>query len=350
MNSRLAALCRIAVLLTFLWAVLANSSFKVAQYPEILNQTVGSNATFFCTFPFARDVSRIRVSWWRDGERGFLREKKDSRYHFEIRNKASAAFHLRGVDVSDSGLYYCRVNHEGKVASGSGTRLLVTASADPPQIVPTLFGRESAIFLRLACISGAFHSDEISINWFVNGSEVLSGIRSQVEPRPDKRFRASSYLEETQPVRNGTVYSCRVSHRGKRVETRYTYISGAEAFAEPESGVLPWWIYICVGSGVFLLLLLIITIILCKFCTCRGRRRKGENRCAQHMQKPANFNMTYTAMDASSLAKGTKHQHMERKAACPRVPPRNPQRNDKLIYATPELRKQQGKKMGYTVQ
>ncbi|XP_060693778.1 signal-regulatory protein gamma-like isoform X1 [Hemiscyllium ocellatum] len=342
MSSRLPVPCGLAIVLTVLCEVSGNSKFSVGQYPEILNATVGSNATFYCSFPFARDVSTVQVNWWRDGERGFLLRSSDSRYHFEIRNKASAAFHLLHVDVSDTGLYYCRVSNQGKAGQGSGSRLLVTAPPNSPQIAATLLGRGSGIFLRLTCLSGAFHSDQLSVRWFVNGSEVLSGIRSQVEPRPGQGFEASSSLEERRPVRNGTLYSCRLSYSGKQVEVRYTYISGAEAFAEPDSGVLPWWIYIAVGSGVFLLLLLIITIIRCKFC--RGRRRKREHRCVQHMQKPTNFTMAYTAMDSSGPSTGTKHQYVEKKTARPHVPPRNPQRDNKLIYASPQLRKQQGRK------
>ncbi|XP_072403900.1 M1-specific T cell receptor beta chain-like isoform X2 [Chiloscyllium punctatum] len=342
MSNQLPVSCGLAVILTVLCAVPGKSKFSVGQYPKILNETVGSNVTFYCSFPFSRDVSTVRVSWWRDGERDFLQASSDSRYHFEIRNKASAAFHLQHVDVSDSGLYYCRVSNQDKAGQGSGSRLLVIASPNSPQIVPTVFGTGSTIFLRLACLSGAFHSDQLSVRWFVNGSEVLSGIRSQVEPRPGQRFEASSYLEETRPVRNGTLYSCRLSYSGRQVEVRYTYISGTEAFAEPDSGVLPWWIYIAVGSGVFLLLLLIITIILCKFC--RGRRRKREHRCVQHMQKPTNFKMAYTAVDSSGPPTGTKHQYVEKKTACPPVPLRNPQKNNKPSYASPQLRKQQGRK------
>ncbi|XP_078400231.1 uncharacterized protein LOC144681929 [Cetorhinus maximus] len=333
--------------LTILSTVTGSPKLRVGQYPDKLNKSRGANATFFCTFAFVRGV---QVKWWRDGERSFLSAVTDSRYRFEIRNKASAAFLLLDVDVPDSGLYYCRASSADKAGNGTGTRLLVTAPPYSPQIVPTVSGKGSGVFLRLACSSGRFYSKELSINWFVNGTEVVTGIRGDIQPRPEKLFEASSYLEESQPVPNGTVYTCRVSYPDNQMQTHYTYFS---SLAEQKSDVLPWWIYICIGSGAFLLLLLIITSILCKFCVCGGKRRKTEKRHVrekQQMQKPANFKMAYTDLDFNSLAKDTKFPQMEKRTKCPHLPPRNQQRDDKVVYATPPLKQYQGRKMGRSVQ
>ncbi|XP_072374548.1 uncharacterized protein [Scyliorhinus torazame] len=336
--------------LTILSAVTGIATLRVGQYPDKQNKTRGANVTFFCTFPFAQDTSRVRVNWWKEGERSFLQERSDSRYQFEIRNKASASFLLLDVDVPDSGVYYCRVNKADKVGNGTGTRLLVTAPPYSPHIVPTLFGKGSALFLRLACNAGSFHSQELSIRWSVNGTEFGKGTRTDIQPGPGKLFQHSSYLEQSQPVQNGTVYTCRVSSPNNRMQTHYTYIASA---GEQNLGAVPWWIYICIGSGAFLLLLLIITSILCKFCVCRGKRRKTEKRCVQekqHMHQAANHKMAYTAEDFNKLAQNTKYQQMEKRKACPHPPPRNQQRDDKVIYATPPLKQYQGRKMGRSVQ
>ncbi|XP_072374549.1 tyrosine-protein phosphatase non-receptor type substrate 1-like isoform X2 [Scyliorhinus torazame] len=298
--------------LTILSAVTGIATLRVGQYPDKQNKTRGANVTFFCTFPFAQDTSRVRVNWWKEGERSFLQERSDSRYQFEIRNKASASFLLLDVDVPDSGVYYCRVNKADKVGNGTGTRLLVTAPPYSPHIVPTLFGKGSALFLRLACNAGSFHSQELSIRWSVNGTEFGKGTRTDIQPGPGKLFQHSSYLEQSQPVQNGTVYTCRVSSPNNRMQTHYTYIASAG-----------------------------------------GKRRKTEKRCVQekqHMHQAANHKMAYTAEDFNKLAQNTKYQQMEKRKACPHPPPRNQQRDDKVIYATPPLKQYQGRKMGRSVQ
>ncbi|XP_067905725.1 uncharacterized protein [Heterodontus francisci] len=340
--------CIPLLILVIVSTVTGASTFKVGQYPPELNERTGANATFYCSFAFPKDISTVRVHWWKDAEKTFLNAKKDSRYQFEIRNKASAVFRLLNVDVSDSGTYYCRVEIAGKAGKGAGTRLQVTAHPDSPLIVPTLFRKDSAVFLKLACNIGGVHSKDLSVNWFVNGIETVTGIRKDLQPRSGGLFQISSYLEESQPAQNGTVYTCRVSYPDRQVQTLYTYISGAEDVAEQESDLLPWWIYICIGSGAFLLLLL-VTSILCKFCVCRGKRRRAEKinvQEQQHMQQPANYKMAYTAVDFSNLEKDTKHQHMNKRPACSHMPPRNQQRHDKVIYATPQLKQHQGRKMG----
>ncbi|XP_067853539.1 tyrosine-protein phosphatase non-receptor type substrate 1-like [Heptranchias perlo] len=331
--------------LGILSTVTGNPKLHVGQFPEILNVTSGANATFYCTFSLAQAREKVQVCWWRDGEQRFLETKSDSRYQFEIRNKVSAAFHLLNVGVQDAGLYYCRVNNDGKAGNGTSTRLLVSAPPDPPQIVPTLFWKESSLFLRLACKAGGFHSKELSIDWLVNGAEIVTGIRKDIQPRPGGLFQVSGYLEESQPAQNGTVYTCRVSHPNSRVQAFYTYTSSAE---ERESDVLPWWIYVCMGSGVLLLLLLIITPILCKFCVSRGKGRKAEERRVQEnqsMQRPAN-RMVYTAIDFTSTAKVKKPQHVDKRSACPHVPPRKQQRDGKAVYATPQFKQHQGRERG----
>ncbi|XP_051884094.1 natural cytotoxicity triggering receptor 3-like isoform X2 [Pristis pectinata] len=97
---------------------------RVKQRPEKVEVLVGKDTSLYCSFPLVRDQSKIRIFWWKDGEREFYKARQDPRKSFEVESKANGVFRIRDVRFRDAGVYYCRV--EGEITgNGTGTTLTV---------------------------------------------------------------------------------------------------------------------------------------------------------------------------------------------------------------------------------
>uniref|UniRef100_A0A4W3IRD5 Ig-like domain-containing protein n=1 Tax=Callorhinchus milii TaxID=7868 RepID=A0A4W3IRD5_CALMI len=71
---------------------------------------------------------------------------------------------------------------------------------------------DSSVFLTLVCETAAFYPKNLTFTWSKNGTEITTGIHTTERQNTEGLFEASSSVEETQSVQNGTVYICRVSH------------------------------------------------------------------------------------------------------------------------------------------
>uniref|UniRef100_A0A4W3H5G0 Ig-like domain-containing protein n=1 Tax=Callorhinchus milii TaxID=7868 RepID=A0A4W3H5G0_CALMI len=69
-----------------------------------------------------------------------------------------------------------------------------------------------SVFLTLVCETAAFYPENLTFTWFKNGTEITTGIHTIKRQNTEGLFEASSSVEETQSVQNGTVYTCCVSH------------------------------------------------------------------------------------------------------------------------------------------
>ncbi|XP_067905822.1 natural cytotoxicity triggering receptor 3 ligand 1-like isoform X2 [Heterodontus francisci] len=267
--------CILLLILAIVSAVTGAPRLNVQQYPPYLNDSIGANVTFYCSFPFAKDIFSVRVHWWKDGEKSFLKSKKDSRYQFEIRNRASAVFRLFNVDVSDSGTYYCKVKIADKVGNGTGTRLQVTAPPTPLKIAP-LEGISSTS-LKLECKTAAFYPEHLEISWLRDGVEILSGIETVKNKSAEGLYEVSSFLEEVQPAPNEVVYTCLASHVSLVVpaSVNYTVNRGTDNKFQLSFG--------CAG-GILAILLLIIILTRLKLKVSNGSKKNSEE--VGHAEKP----------------------------------------------------------------
>ncbi|XP_059848616.1 uncharacterized protein LOC132406725 isoform X2 [Hypanus sabinus] len=307
----------------------AVSSNSVTQLPSNETLKEGETMKFFCAFRFVRKDSNVQVRWWKDGESSFLDPNSDRRFSFKKRNYYSSAFDLQNVSASDSGRYFCGVRYESKWYNGTGTTLVVLAPLNLPQITSTPVPKGSSAILRLVCSVARSQSRELVFAWLVNNKEVRSGAEPHVEPLQGSLFRISSSYEVVGQARNATVYTCQVTYPGNKVlKQNYTYISGAAA---RQAAGFPWWIYVCLASAVFILLLLVTVICL----VCKRKRRRDEYRSVpkeMHMQIQPGQRMA-----PRGYAKGTV-PNVYQKPRCPHVPPRRQKGYGKAIYAAPQFK------------
>ncbi|XP_072926724.1 uncharacterized protein [Hemitrygon akajei] len=306
------------------------SSNSVTQLPSNKTHYEGETMKFFCAFRFVRKDANVQVRWWKDGESSFLDPNSDRRFSFTKRNYYSSAFDLQNLRVSDSGRYYCSVTYERKLYKGTGTKLLVLAALNLPQIASMPVPKGSSAILRLVCSVARSQSRELVFAWLVNNTEVRSGAKPHVEPLQGALFRISSSYEVVGQARNATVYTCQVTYPGnKTLKQNYTYISSAE---ERQTAGFPWWIYVCLATAAFILLLFLTVICL----VCKRKRRRDEYRSVpkeMHTQMRPGQRMT-----PRGLAKGTVPNNMNQKPQCPHVPPRRQKGFGKAIYAAPQFK------------
>ncbi|XP_072926655.1 tyrosine-protein phosphatase non-receptor type substrate 1-like isoform X2 [Hemitrygon akajei] len=190
----------------------------------------GTNFTCRCSFRFDLNQSTIKVYWWRDGNATFLKE--DSRKLFSI--KAGGAYlHLLNVTVSDAGTYYCAIKQaERTIEEGYGEKLVVYAVPSPLKIVSMRSAKSSSAFLTLQCRTAAFYPKEFTLTWHKNGTKVQHGIKNNQSLTAGGLYEVISSLEESQPVREDTVYTCQVHHISTPVPATANYtVSKAAEFS-----------------------------------------------------------------------------------------------------------------------
>ncbi|XP_067906069.1 immunoglobulin lambda-1 light chain-like isoform X2 [Heterodontus francisci] len=280
-----------------------NSSSTVTQTPESKVMRGGS-VTLYCIFPIFSDKRPVKVHWWRDGQGGFLEESVDRRIRFYFLNQGGAAFKLTAARAEDAGLYYCRVSHK-EVANGTGTRLAVYESPSPLQMVFSRSENGSAVPLTLSCKTAAYFPDDLNITWYKNGSEISTGMEQRKWQNAAGLYEASSKLTEIEPVENGTVYTCQVSHISLRIPANVSYTFYILGYGDTNDYPL---ICGCLAAGLIIFLILIFIVKI------RGTRRKlpkHDQRIAQVMHTEADERLKYVTLNLTDTQKINKPRSTE---------------------------------------
>eukprot|EP00062_Callorhinchus_milii_P018857 gi/632972926/ref/XP_007902898.1/ PREDICTED: uncharacterized protein LOC103185943 [Callorhinchus milii] len=209
MLSPLLFLCVLVIIST----VFGDTSVKITQFPECLTANRRTNITFYCGYPFSVHSSRIQVYWRKQGETTYLHTQEDSRKRFGVKSKGNRFFQFLDVNIQDAAVYHCELVLEGKkVGKGNGSRLIVYVPPTPLAISRMDPERNLSVFLTLVCETAEFFPENLNLTWYKNGIEITTVNTITEQRNPGQLFKAQSYLEETQPVQSGDVYTCLVSH------------------------------------------------------------------------------------------------------------------------------------------
>ncbi|XP_072135200.1 natural cytotoxicity triggering receptor 3 ligand 1-like isoform X1 [Mobula birostris] len=243
-----------------------NSTFTLRQDPEV-TVTRGDTAKLYCIFPILPH-KYVRVHWWRDGEDSYLDERLDRRIYSYFLSQGSAILQINAVTAEDAGVYFCRLIH-ATVSNGTGTKLMVYDPPTPLRL-KVMLPKNKPVTLALICNTAAFFPQGLNITWYKNGSDIIP----EVEPIKTKTtaglYEASSCLTETEPVDDGTIYTCQVSHNALPNPANISYI-----FYSPDSDKYNSFdqrIYGYLGTGIILFLIVIFIVI------GRGMRRMSNGR------------------------------------------------------------------------
>ncbi|XP_067853506.1 tyrosine-protein phosphatase non-receptor type substrate 1-like [Heptranchias perlo] len=295
----LRAVLQCMILLKISCTAAGNPSPTVKQAPDSAVRSGGA-VTLYCIYPIFTDKRPVKVHWWRDGEDGFLEESADSRIRFYFLNNGGAAFKLVSVRAEDAGLYYCRVIHL-TVLNGTGTKLVVYEPPTPLWMAATRIEIGSALHLTLVCKTAAFSPEDLNITWYKNGSEFVTGIEHFKRHNPAGLYEVTSYLNETEPVDNGTVYTCQVSHVSLQIPANISY-----TFYSLEHDDLPYpLIFGCLGAG----LIIFLTVI--GIVKRRGTDKKTEERHEPTKHIETDERLTYLTLNLTSTNKIAKPRRTE---------------------------------------
>ncbi|XP_067904999.1 signal-regulatory protein beta-1-like [Heterodontus francisci] len=186
---------------------------SVFQTPEQVITLRGTDITFYCVIPLSDDNSGVEVRWWKKGENEYMQTGVDNRKQFGFKNKGGGFFALLNATFQDSGVYHCVVIRQGKIiGNGTGSNLTVCAPPTPLKIFSKTPQNNSATALNLVCESAAFYPGDLTLVWYKNGTKVATGINPKKWQNAEGLYEVSSSLEDMQPVPNGAVYICLVSH------------------------------------------------------------------------------------------------------------------------------------------
>ncbi|XP_067905015.1 tapasin-related protein-like [Heterodontus francisci] len=237
--------------------VAIDAQFQVFQAPESTSALVGSNVTFYCTFPIFQDNSDVEVYWWKLGESNFLQTASDSRKKILRFKQGGASFHLLNISAQDSGVYYCGVRTlRSRIVNGTGSTISVAVPPTPLRIFPKVPELNSSL-LDLVCKTDEFYPEALNLTWYKDGIEITIDIETTKSLNIDGLYEVSSLLMETQSVRSGAVYTCQVSHLTLPAPTYVTFtvaISNVPNFSQTVR-VFPRFI-------LSVLVLLLLTIII----------------------------------------------------------------------------------------
>ncbi|XP_067853505.1 natural cytotoxicity triggering receptor 3 ligand 1-like [Heptranchias perlo] len=203
------------------YPVAVDTSGKVT--PGIVQKKAlrGTNLMLQCPFPFDLDHSNVNVYWFRKDSETLLQD--DSRKQFHIK-KGGAYLHLLNVTVLDSGIYQCVAKDKDRtVGKGTFVQVVVYAVPVPLKIVSTPPERTSSASLRLQCRTAPFYPKDFNLTWHENGTEIVTGIETEQQAKTEGLFEVISYLEVTDPIERGTVYTCQVYHDSISIPANANY-------------------------------------------------------------------------------------------------------------------------------
>ncbi|XP_067853503.1 uncharacterized protein [Heptranchias perlo] len=229
--------------------------------PGIVQKTAlrGTKVTFRCPFPFDLDHSNIILYWWRDGNKTFLQE--DSRKQFIVK-KGGAYLHLLNVSVPDAGTYFYVAKYQDKtVVKGTGVQLVVYVGPVPLKIVSTASEGASSASLRLQCRTAPFYPKDFNLTWHKNGTEIVTGFRTEQQANTEGLYEVISSLQEIRPIQRGTVYTCQVYHVSNSIPANVNYTVGNEDY----HSVRP--VHLMYRSIVGILVIILLTMIILNHVT-----------------------------------------------------------------------------------
>ncbi|XP_038662971.1 tapasin-related protein-like [Scyliorhinus canicula] len=213
-----------AQLVGIIFIVVADSLLNVTQIPETIHSIVGTDIAFECAFVTFQGHSNVNIHWWKLGENELMQPGSDSRKRFVTGNER-ASFRLLNITVQDSGVYYCGVTLQGnKAVTGSGSKLVVSALPTPVKIVPHVSESNVPGSLTLLCEMASFHPAGLTITWYKNNESIVTGINTTKQLSRAGMYDAWSYFEDAQPIREGTVYSCLVTHVTLQIPAMASYM------------------------------------------------------------------------------------------------------------------------------
>eukprot|EP00062_Callorhinchus_milii_P018858 gi/632972775/ref/XP_007902825.1/ PREDICTED: tyrosine-protein phosphatase non-receptor type substrate 1-like [Callorhinchus milii] len=334
MLSPLLYLCVLVIIST----VFGDTSVKITQFPEYLTANRGTNITFYCGYPFSLHSSRIQVYWRKQGETTYLHTQEDSRKRFGVKSKGNRFFQFLDVNIQDAAVYHCELVLEGKkVGNGNGSRLIVYVPPTPLAISRMDPERNLSVFLTLVCETAEFFPENLNLTWYKNGIEITTVNTITEQRNPGQLFKAHSYLEETQPVQSGDVYTCLVSH----VSLQNPGIANYTVLL-PHTGIGDWTNNLfapgCAGGACALLLIFILFAI-----GCRLKKRKGSGVIPNETDCPGKRTameadaerMVYATLDLTGSKKVGKPKHQEERTVYAQT--KQGTSSNKVTYAALDL-------------
>ncbi|XP_037400906.1 immunoglobulin lambda-1 light chain-like isoform X4 [Pygocentrus nattereri] len=183
----------------------------VTQKPPVLTPTKGETTTMHCNLG---TVTSSAARWYKQvpGEApqyvlrnyhgwsspeygsGFSSPKFTSTHS----SQSDYTLIISNVEVGDSAVYYCHTWDSSAAVFGQGTKLIVTDSAVPADVL-TIFPPSSEELksnkATLVCLASDMFSAFADVHWLLGGKAVSSGVTTgSAAQQANKKFRLSSYL------------------------------------------------------------------------------------------------------------------------------------------------------------
>ncbi|XP_038661941.1 HLA class II histocompatibility antigen, DO beta chain-like [Scyliorhinus canicula] len=94
----------------------------------------------------------------------------------------------------------------------------------PLKIYSQHLENDAFVLPAVLCSTPSFFPKNISFTWYKDGKETTTGIKTVITLNINGLYEASSRLQETQTIRDGTVYTCLVTHSTLQVPASATHI------------------------------------------------------------------------------------------------------------------------------
>ncbi|XP_078068150.1 uncharacterized protein LOC144493123 [Mustelus asterias] len=209
----------------------------------------------------------------------------------------------------------------------------ITVPPTPLKIKPQQLETDPAAPLTLLCTTSPFSPKNISFTWYKDGTITKIGINTIIKPSTNGLYEASSQLQEAQPARSLTVYTCLVFHSALQIPAITTHIVTYPNTGDQSTNFL--LISASAGGGFVLLMFGLIIVKHCVTKKNNGMQKDGE-RChypeQQFIQGAVEMLPPYAAPDTTNSQKTPRHQeqapHIQTKQRLP---------NNKLTYAALDM-------------